>query len=67
MVVGAGGVVGPGVVVGPAGAGVVVGGGGGGGAGDAGASAVWMESAHKSGWSSTGLKLTTKLEACAAT
>ena len=49
------------------GAGVVIGGGGGGGGGGAGASAVCMESAHKSGWSSTGLKLTTMLGAWAAT
>ena len=49
------------------GAGVVVGGGGGGGGGGATASAVWMASALTSGWSSTGAKLTTMLEALAIT
>ena len=52
------------------GAGVVVGGGGGGGGGGGAgttASAVWMDSALTSGWSSTGVKLTTMLEAFAIT
>ena len=52
------------------GVGVVVGGsGGGGGGGGAGttASAVWMDSALTSGWSSTGVKPTTMLEVFAIT
>ena len=40
---------------------------GGGGTVGTGGSAVWMDSAHTSGWSSTGVKLITMLEAVAAT